>query len=71
MRVVEKRLRERIKALEKELAEVKADREIFRSYFANNLKWFIELLGNQKSPSVSFLVTDTAKFLNRVQRWHW
>lgn len=71
MRAVEKRLRERVKALENELAEVKDDREQYRGYWIGKMKWFLELHGNGKSPSLPWLIEDLAKLFNRVERFYW
>lgn len=71
MRAIEKRLRERIKALEKELEEVKRDRQKFRDHFGERFKWFIKLLGEQKSPNLSWLIESDAKFMAYAERWWW
>lgn len=71
MRAVEKRLRERIKGLEKELAEVKADRDEFRKYWAGKFRWYLELHGKGTQPNVAWLIEDMAKFFTKVQRWYW
>lgn len=62
MRAIERRLRDRIRQLEDELKEAEADRQKFRTYWAGNMKWFIEMHGEGKHPTMSWLIEDMAKF---------
>lgn len=71
MRAIEKNLRERIKFLEKELEEVKQDRQKFRDYWAHKIRWFIEIHGKGSHPDMTWLIEDMAKFLARVKWWYW
>lgn len=71
MRAVEKRLRERIKNLEDELAKVKADREKFRNHFAQRFRWWIKLIGEKRTPNMSWLIESDAKVLSEFERWYW
>lgn len=71
MRAVEKRLRLRVKGLEADLEEVRQDREKFRTYFSNKLKWFIEIHGKGNNASSAFMIEDMAKFLSKVKWFYW
>lgn len=71
MRKVERQLRERVKELETELSKVRADRDKFRDYIANKMKWFIEIHGKGQSPAMAYLIEDVAKFFARVECWYW
>jgi hypothetical protein len=71
MRAIETRLRERIKVLETQKAEVEADREVLRNHFAKRFRWWIKLLGEGKAPSLSWLIEDDAKAIKDFQWWHW
>lgn len=71
MRAVERRLRYHIKALEKEKADLEKDRQKFRNHFARRFRWWIELLGKQTAPSVSWLVEADAKELAAFEWWSW
>lgn len=66
-----KELRERIRELEINLNEIEADREKYRSHFKKRLKWFLQLLGEGKSPSMTWIVEDEAKFWNNVKPFWW
>lgn len=63
--------KEEIKYLQSEIEDLKKDREKFRDHFADRMKWYIKLLGEQKNPSMSWLVEAESKFLATVQRWYW
>ena len=71
MRAVEKRLRERIKALEKELEDVRTDRQKFRQHFADRFKWWIKLLGDKETPNMSWLIENDAKWLRDFEWFPW
>lgn len=71
MRAIEKRLRERVKELEKELEEIKQDRILFRDHFINRFKWWIKLIGEQTGPSLPWLIEDDAKWLRKFKWWYW
>lgn len=71
MRAAEKRLRERIQALESQLEEIKQDREMFRDHFATRFRWWIKLLGEQSKPNLAWVIEDDAKYLRRMQWWGW
>lgn len=71
MRAVEKRLRERIAFLEKEKSEIEADRQLFRDHFANRFRWWIKLIGEQKTPNMPWLIEADAKEMRAMKWWHW
>lgn len=71
MRVVEKRLRERIKSLEKELDEVKRDREGFRNSLVNNLKEAIRIHGLGQYWIMPHLIETFAKNISQRNKWYW
>lgn len=71
MRAVEKRLRERIKLMEKDLEEIRVDRQHFRDQFIRRFKFWIECLGEGRSPNVSSVIESDAKFLHKVKQWYW
>ncbi len=71
MRAVEKRLRERIKELEKENQEVSEDRDLFRDHFARRFRWWIELVGKQKTPNMAWLIEADAKEMRAMKWWSW
>lgn len=71
MRAVEKRLRERIKELEKQLETVEADRAKFREHFSRRFRWWIELAGKGQHPSVAWLIEADAKELYSLGYWWW
>lgn len=71
MRKVEKRLRERLKAAEKELSEVKADRERYRNFFKAKFKWFLEIHGKNQTANTEYMVQQFAEFFTRVDSFWW
>lgn len=71
MRAIEQTLRARVKVLEAEVEELKADRELFREHFKNRFRWWIELLGKQSNPSLPWLIEDEAKWLRRFKWFSW
>lgn len=71
MRVAEKRLRERIKALEEEKRNLEIDREKFRSYVIGELKRAITQQGQNSGLSPSVSIERIAKFLQSVKSWYW
>ncbi len=71
MRAIERRLRERVKALEKDLEEVRLDRDLYREHFHTRFRWWIELIGQQKTPSLSWLIESDAKWLQKFRWWGW
>jgi len=71
MRAVEKRLRERIKRLEREKSEVEGDRDLFREHFARRFRWWIKLLGEQSGPDLKWLIEDDAKEMRNMKWWSW
>lgn len=58
-----------IKFLEKERGELIEDRNRYRRYFQGKFKWFLELHGGGKTPSMEWLIKDMAKFGNEVERF--
>jgi hypothetical protein len=64
-------LREKVKKLEADLEKIKSDREKFRDYFTGKLKWFVELHGENKAPSMAWLIQDMGRLMNRVENWYW
>ena len=71
MRAIERRLRERIKALEQQNHELTHDRELFRDHFSRRFKWWIQLMGDSKTPSLSWLIEADAKELRNFTWWSW
>lgn len=71
MRAIEKQLRERIKELEEQNAELESDRAIFRNHFAERFRWWIKLLGESKTPNLRWLIEDDAKAMRNMQLWSW
>jgi hypothetical protein len=71
MRAVEKRLRERVKVLEADVEELKADRELFREHFRERFRWWIKLLGENSTPVLPWLIEDEAKWLRRFKWFSW
>lgn len=71
MRKVEKQLRERNKRQQEMIEKIEADREKYRSFWKGKLKWFIELQGAGKSPSMPWLIEDMARFFNSVDNFYW
>ena len=66
-----KYLKEQNRQLERQLQEVKDDRQKLRDYWAKKMKWFIELHGKQQTPSTAFLIEDMSKLFSRVEYWWW
>lgn len=64
-------LRARIKMLENQNAALEADRQKFREHFIKRFKWWIQLLGDSKTPSMTWLIEDDAKQLRRFESWWW
>lgn len=71
MRIVEKQLRERIKYLEARVAEVEADRDVFRDHFSRRFRWWLELLGKSENPSLASLIEADAKQMRMMKWWPW
>ena len=71
MRRVERILRDRIKTLEKQNAALEADRQKFRQHFIRRFKWWLQLLGDSKTPNMAWLVEDDAKELQNFESWWW
>lgn len=71
MRAVEKRLRERIKILESELAEVKEDREGFRNSFAFLFRESIRIHGTECTWNMASLIETLAKSMAKRKYWYW
>lgn len=71
MRAVERRLRERITELEKRTSDLEQERKKFRQHFQKRFRWWIELVGKQTGPKLSWLIEDDAQFLHTVERWWW
>ena len=71
MRAVEKRLREKIRELEKQMAEVEKDRAQFRESFAANLRDAIRVHGEGKTFNMSSLIETYAKQLQKVAWFCW
>lgn len=71
MRAVEKRLRERIKHLEAELADVEADREKFRNDLTRNLRYAIEVHGKGQYWNMPNMIETFAKQLRDKMWWAW
>ena len=71
MRSVEKRLRTQIANLEQEVANLEADRNLFREHFAYRFRWWIKLVGEKSSPNLPYLIEDDAKWLFKFTWWHW
>lgn len=71
MRAVEKRLRERVKELEKELAEVKEDREVFRKGLAHDIREAIRIHGNGHYWRMDALIQNFCQRLQKVEWFYW
>lgn len=67
----EQRLREVIKALEKDLAQVKKDRELFRQYFIQNFRCAVDLLGENKTWNMQYVVKTLAEQMTKFERFYW
>lgn len=71
MRAVEKRLREKIKELEKEITELKEDRNKFREDLVNNLKSAIRIHGEGKYWNMGSLIESLSKQIASKKWWYW
>jgi acetyl-CoA carboxylase alpha subunit len=78
MRAIEKRLRERLKEKDEELAElrielktVEEDRAKFRMYIAARLKSAIETHGKNQYWCMNGVIESLAKFMQTVKHWYW
>lgn len=71
MRKIESKLRKRIKDLEVQLDEVRNDRRKFRDHFQRRFRWWIELLGENKTAKISWLIEEDAKCLRSFSWWPW
>lgn len=60
-----------INRLREEIQQLRNEREEFRSHFGARFKWWVELLGSSKTPSVAWLIEADAKFLTRVSSFTW
>lgn len=57
--------------LVKENAELSGDLAKFRAWAGAKMKWWLDLHGQGKSPSLPWLIEDTAKLFQRVKRFDW
>lgn len=64
-------LKQRIEHLEQELRNCKADRDIFRGYFVDTLKFALQCLGKNQSINSEWFAKDLSKLMNRVEQWYW
>lgn len=64
-------LRNIIQKYNTQIDELKAEREVFRTHFAERLKWWIECLGSSKQPVLTWLVENDVKVMQKVTRWIW
>ena len=71
MRSVEKRLREKIKWLEKDREDIQADRQKFRNFCSQKMRQYIEIHGKGNSILTSWLIEDMAKHFQQVSWFHW
>ena len=71
MRAVEKRLREKIVELERQISEKDKDLAEYHRHFQKRFRWWIELLGKGGTPSLPWLIEDDAKLFHRVKSWWW
>lgn len=71
MTKIERGLRDRIKDLEARNQELIQDRTRFRDHFSRRFRWWIALLGSQKTPSLAYLIEDDAKVLRGCEWWSW
>jgi chromosome segregation ATPase len=69
LRTSNQQLRERIRQLEKDLDEVRFDRQQFREHFAERYTWFWQLLERGEQPSMTWLCKNDAAFVRRVKWW--
>ncbi len=71
MRTVERTLRNRIKWLEKENEEIKEDRQKFRQYISEKMRYFIKLTGKNEYALSPSMIEDLAKLLQKVRWFSW
>jgi hypothetical protein len=71
VRKIERRLRDRIKFLEDQNKKLEDERDKHRIYWQGKMRWFLELLAEQKTPSMIWLVEDMAKHFQRCGKWYW
>jgi len=71
MRAVEKRLHDRIKALESHLANVRADRQQFRKAYSADFRWLIKIHGEGQHPEMKGYIETKAKELRNFEWWYW
>ena len=64
-------LKEKIARLEKELNEVRNDRQIFRDEFLFLLKSNISMCSENKYLTPSFMIERLSKLMNRTKDWYW
>ncbi|NJN36003.1 MAG: hypothetical protein HC794_01835 [Nitrospiraceae bacterium] len=71
MNATEKRLREYIKDLERDNRELNEDRRLFRQHFTARFRWWIQLVGEGKTPNTAELIESDAKWLRNFKEWMW
>ena len=71
MSKVERELRDKVKALEEVISGKDTELGIYRTHFSTRFKWWIELLGSGKSPSLPWLIENDAKVLHGLKSWWW
>ena len=71
MTTLERKLKKRVRELEQELDQVRADREIFREHFMRRFRWWVELMGKGEQPNLAWLVENDGRTLNRLKWWPW
>jgi molecular chaperone GrpE (heat shock protein) len=65
------RLKRELKELRERVEKVNEDRERYRNWFTGKLKWFLQLLGENKTPEMKFLIEDMSKLLSKCDRFYW
>jgi len=65
------RLNARIEALEKEVSELRDDRNLFREHFINRFQWWVKLQSEKSSPNLAWIIENDAKWLQRFKYWVW
>jgi len=60
-----------LEEVRRQLREVEADRNLYREAYVRHLKWFIKLLGENKNPSLPWLIEEMSKTLNRATQFFW
>ena len=65
------RLNARIEALEKEVSELRDDRNLFREHFINRFQWWVKLQSEKSSPNLAWIIQNDAKWLQRFKYWVW